>query len=268
MSARNTVRARLLRACYSFMLPVARFLLRNGVSYREFEHVSRLAFVEVASTEYGLRGRPTNISRVAAMTGIGRKEVSRLRRRSAEYAESPRVDLSPLSDVLHRWHTDPAFLDAKGQPKPLSYQGRRSSFAALVKVCGGDLPPGAVRFELVRCGAVIEKPKRFLQAVRRTVIQSGQDERLISSMVFNLRSLASTIAFNSVDPPRGDLGRIERFCESDPLSEHAIATNRPMLRERIQRFITGIDDMFADTKPKALEAGRRVGVGVFYYEDD
>lgn len=268
MSARNPVRARLLRACYSFMVPVARFLLRNGLSYREFEHISRLAFVQVASTDYGIRGRPTNISRIAAMTGIGRKEVSRLRDSTAAYAESPRGDLSPLSDVLHMWHTDKRFVDADGKPKGLKFEGRRVSFTSLVKACTADLPPGAIRFELVRSGAVVEDAKGLLQAVRRTVIQSGQDERLISSMVFNLRGLASTIAFNSVEPARGDAGRIERFCESDPLSEGAIAANRMALREHISTFITGVDDIFAEIGPKQAENGRRIGVGVFYYEDD
>jgi hypothetical protein len=87
-------------------------------------------------------------------------------------------------------------------------------------------------------------------------------------MVFNLRALASTIAFNSVDPPRGDSGRIERFCESDPLSESAINAFRAPLRQQIQQFITGIDDQFAGLPSAGSDQGRRIGVGVFYYEDD
>ena len=59
--------------------PIARLLLRGGIGYREFSEISKTAFVQVATKDYGLRGRPTNISRVAVMTGLTRKEVRRIR---------------------------------------------------------------------------------------------------------------------------------------------------------------------------------------------
>jgi hypothetical protein len=177
----TNIRARLLRACYSFMVPVARFLLRSGIGFSEFAEVSRMAFVEVAGRDYGLRGRPTNVSRVAAMTGISRKEVKRLRSLKHEYTESLRVELSPLSDVLQRWFTDKAYLNAKGKPKGLRMRGARVSFSALVRACAGDLPAGAIKFELIRCGAVFEDSRGLLHAYRRTVIPAGQDEKLVSS---------------------------------------------------------------------------------------
>src|SRR6516164_9982990 len=99
---RSAARTRLLRACYSFLLPVARLLLRSGVSFTEFAEIARAAFVEIASNDYGIRGRQTNVSRVSAMTGIARKEVRRLRQIAGHYPDNPRVELSPLSDVLHK----------------------------------------------------------------------------------------------------------------------------------------------------------------------
>src|SRR5215471_4007389 len=137
---RPALRTRLLRACYSFLLPVARLLLRSGVSFNEFAEIARVAFVEIATKDYGIRGRPTNVSRVSAMTGIARKEVRRLRHVAAHYPESPRVELSPLSDVLHRWFTYPAYLAADGRPKKLRYSGGPVSFSTLVKECASDLP--------------------------------------------------------------------------------------------------------------------------------
>ena len=266
MSETN-IRARLLHACYTFMVPVARFLLRSGISFTEFSEVTRMAFVEVAGHDYGLRRRPTNVSRVAAMTGISRKEVKRLRALRHEYTD-PRVELSPLSDVLQRWFTDKAYLNVKGKPKALRMHGARASFAALVKASAGDLPAGAIRFELMRCGAILEDSRGLLHAHRRTVIPAGQDEKLVSSMVFNLRALASTIAFNtgSVDP--GSLKRVEIFCESEAVPERVIGTSRPVLRERITKFYNGVDDFFAGLERAEAGTGRRIGVGVFYYEDD
>src|SRR5690606_4456642 len=111
-------RSRILQACFSFLVPVARLLLRSGITYREFAEISRVAFVEVASRDYGIRGRQTNMSRASAMTGIGRKEVRRLRllkhRYDEDLQEHLRTQFNPLGDVLHYWFTDSRFLDEHG----------------------------------------------------------------------------------------------------------------------------------------------------------
>lgn len=94
-------RNRVLNSCYSVLVPVARFLLRCGVSFREFEELARTAFVDVARDEYGIRGRPANISRISVVTGISRKEASRIRGLIHTYGSSPREEISPLGDILH-----------------------------------------------------------------------------------------------------------------------------------------------------------------------
>jgi hypothetical protein len=265
MNTSNT-RGRLLLACYSLMVPIARFLLRSGVGFKEFAEVSRIAFVEVASTDFGLRGRATNVSRVAAMTGIGRKEVKRLRGIRAEYDENLRVELSPLSDVLQRWHTDRTYLDRSGRPRLLRMQSRGASFESLVKLCAGDIPAGAIKVELIRSGSVEEDAKGRLRALRRQVVPADLDEKLITGIVFGLRGHASTVAFNTSVNNLGLAGRIERFCLSDPMPEQAIRVMHPVLRQRIQAFADEITDLVA--QPSRTPTGRRVGVGVFYYEDD
>ena len=266
MSSANS-RERLLRACFAFMLPVARFLLRGGVGFKEFAEVSQMAFVDIASRDYGLRGRPTNISRVAAMTGIGRKEVTRLRRLRKEYDNNNlRVELGPLSDVLQRWHTDRAYLDKQGRPRPLPMRGRHSSFESLVRVCAGDIPPGAIKVELIRCGSIEEDKEGRLHALRRGVVPADLDEKLITAMVFGLRSLASTIAYNTSANHLGPTGRIERFCLSDVMTEECIRALHPILRNRIQTFADEMTDLVA--QPVPATDGRRIGVGIYYYEDD
>ena len=65
----DDIQRQILGAILLVMRPIARALLRVGVGYREFSEIAKTAFVETATKEYGLRGRPTNISRVAVMTG-------------------------------------------------------------------------------------------------------------------------------------------------------------------------------------------------------
>ena len=59
---------------------IVKILLRYGIGFSEFaEIVEDCVSSMSAATEFGIRGRPTNISRVAVMTGLTRKEVRRLR---------------------------------------------------------------------------------------------------------------------------------------------------------------------------------------------
>jgi hypothetical protein len=266
--SRVGTRTNLLRACYSLLIPIARFLLRNGISFREFSEIGRIAFVEVAGKDYGIRGRPTNVSRVSAMTGIGRKEVKRIRELQLQttFPDNPRVDLSPLSDVLHRWFTDPAYLKRDGKPKTLQFRRGRTSFTRLVKESAGDLPAGAIKVELLRCGAVSESFTGKLTPKRRYVVREGLAERLVASMVFGLRALASTIAHNCAHAE--EFGRIERFIESNPLSDAEIAKLKSQVRQRISVFADDMDDFLSESPRSAVTSNRRIGVGVYYYEDD
>ena len=256
--------SRLVRACYSFMLPIARLLLRSGVGFKEFAEVSRIAFVQVATTDYGLRGRPTNLSRVAAMTGIPRKQVRRLRNVHSEY--DIQVELGLLSDILERWHVQKEFLDHNGRPKRLPMHSRGVSFEKLVKACAGDLPAGAVKVELVRLGSAEEDAKGRIHALRRGMIPEGKQDKLITAVAFGLRALASTIASNTAGAEMGAASRFERLCLSDTLAEESINGMRPRLRAKAQTFADQITDMLAEPRPAS--GGRRVGVGIFYYEDD
>jgi hypothetical protein len=263
----SSIRERILRGCYAFLVPVARFLIRSGISYREFHDVAQSAFVHVASVDYGVRGRKTNASRVAAMTGIGRRTVRAIQESIRDYDQNPRVGLSPLGDLLHRWYTDPNFKSECGSPAPLPFSGAEKSFERLVKLVAGDLPPNAVRVELLRCGALVHSSDGSLCPTRREVIPDRIDERLISSISFNLYGLASTIAYNS-NPTKVGPGRIERFVQSNAISDALRDTLRKRVRTEISRFTEEIDDLFATEESSGVgPAPSRIGVGVYYHED-
>lgn len=225
-----------------------------------------MAFVEVAGRDYGIRGRPTNSSRISAMTGIGRKEVRRVRTLIASFDHDPRFELSPLGDILHRWHTDPKYLSPDGSPRTLSFQTGDYSFADLVRECSRDLPLGAIKVELIRCGAVEERSDGDLIPLRRYVVPDAAHEQLISSMVFGFRGLASTIAHNC-NPTRTSVGRFERIVQSDPISSEDRELVARLIRERLERFTVEIDDLFGATTTSA-SGGKRVGVGLYFFEDD
>ena len=132
---RNLIEA----ACRHALKPIVRFLLRNGMTFREFSDVSRSVFVEVASTDYGIGGRPTNASRVSILTGLTRREVKRQRDllTMAEHRVEGSENLA--TRILSGWYHDPDFTDANGKPLELPIDGPVPSFNSLLDRCSENL---------------------------------------------------------------------------------------------------------------------------------
>jgi hypothetical protein len=139
---------------YKLLRPLARIFLRLGISYREYCELSKTAFVAVAAEDFGVHGRPTNASRIAAMTGLTRKEIGRLRSKIERGDDLVAGRSSPVNEVLGAWQSVDEFRDAHGRPQPLPLKGQRGSFEALIRQFAGDIPEGAMRKELQRINAI------------------------------------------------------------------------------------------------------------------
>ena len=203
----------IFRALLSALKPLARLLMKAGIGYREFAELSKCAFVDVATADYGLRGRPTNISRVAVMTGLTRKEVKRLREKIAAGDESQIDRVTSHANILGKWHTDPDYLDALGNPRVLEFEGPTPSFTSLVKKYGGDIPSGAMRTELKRVGALREGDSGGLVVQKRDFNPGNQELWVERALGLALRGLSSTLNFNF--DHRDESGRTERIVYSD-----------------------------------------------------
>lgn len=266
----DSLKQQLLNAFLLVLRPITRILLRYGIGYREFVEVAKTAYVDVASSDYGLRGRPTNISRVAVMTGLTRKEVKRLRDKIESGDSSISVKTTPLLDVLHHWHAQPEFTDDNGKPAKLPFAGESGSFSSLVKAFGGDVPAGAMRTELKRVGVVEEDEDGRLVAVARTMRPDADHDRLIAMLVHGAYAHLSNIARNS-DPEYTDSRWANRVAHTRHLQKADTGQLRRIAKDRITDFAEAIDDLFmayeALHTDESRETGDPVAVGVFYFEE-
>lgn len=269
---KDTIQTQILNALLTALRPLARALLRAGVGYREFEEISKTAFVDIATKDYGLRGRPTNISRVAVMTGLTRKEVRRLRDKTAKGESTMVVRSTPMAVILHRWYTDEAFLDESGLPKVLPFDGPGTTFSTLVKNFGGDIPPGAMRTELKRIKAVEVLDDGSLRVLKRNVSGLDVHEKLIAGLAISLYPAALAIAHNT-NTKSDDESWILRTAATDRIRDNDIVRLKRISADRLAEFVESIDDLFVayetlhegeSTEP----AKKAVGVGVYYFEED
>ncbi|MCB0355257.1 MAG: hypothetical protein KDD64_17115 [Bdellovibrionales bacterium] len=148
-SPRNWVR-NLLRS-------VIQFALRHSVSYQEFSKIARELYVESARTILEKDDLKVNISRLAALTGLHRREVnSALESGSLPYEAQA---LSIPIRVLNRWEQDPEFATKSGTPRVITFEGNNNEFDKLVHSISSSLNAGTVFFELERIGAVERTPR-------------------------------------------------------------------------------------------------------------
>ena len=270
----SEIQVRLLGAVRALLRPIARLLMRYGITYHQFADIAKAAFVYEAFLDSDNRGRKTNASRVAVKTGISRKEVSRLRdalQSGGELPSAGKADHSgPPARVLHAWHTDQRFLRADGTPRGLFFDGSDPSFSSLVRSVAGDVPPGAVRAELRKAGAISESDDGKIVAEKRYYVPGNVDEKAITVLSNLLFPLAAGIEHNSNPNRRGD-GFIQRFAFSERLRPNAVQEFRVWSRQEATNFIESVDDWIAEHEEDVDHRLERdpvsiAGIGVFYYE--
>lgn len=267
----DDVQKQILGAFLVVLRPMARIILRFGIGFREFAEIAKTAFVDVASSDYGLRGRPTNISRVAVMTGLTRKEVKRLRDKLSSDEDRLAVRTTPLCVVLHRWHAEDDFLDQQGRPATLPFSGETPSFSELVRRFGGDIPPGAMRTELKRVGAITEDEDGNLRVIRRSVVPAGEHDNLIAALAHSAYPLLATIAHNI-----NTHNQEERWAQYTAFTRAVKRTDvrrvRRISADRLVDVAESFDDLFIaydslNETDNDQEQRNTIAVGVFYFED-
>ena len=154
----------LKQACLRMLMrPFARYCIRHAHSFQEFVKLAKLTFIEVAAEEIRKTTDKVNPSRLSVMTGIYRREVTKIYKDKEEPSER---QAGILGRVLLQWEQDPEFQDKSGAPKVLRYKGENSEFSALVEKVSKHVPSGRVLFELTRIG-IATKTKQGLKLIRR-----------------------------------------------------------------------------------------------------
>lgn len=255
----------------ALLRPLASLLLRCGLTWREFAELSRTVFVEVASREYGLRGRPTNLSRVAILTGIGRREVGRIRA-AMDHPEPPLPNqTNDATRLLSGWHQDADFLDAGGKPLELPADGGARSFEALARRYAPDVAPGTMLKELLRVGAVGTQAGGQVRVLRRFYQPAPLDPQWILNAGSVVADLGVNINHNLAvrdGQPTHFLGR----ATDTRVDAAAVADFRAFLETEGQQFLERVDAWLMrrrveDGGPDTHRAVR-LGVGLFMIKGD
>ena len=267
--ASKELRTRILDALERLLEPIVLLLLKSGITWREFADLAKAKFVQVATNEFGIRGRPTNASRVAILTGIDRRDVRKLRARAGEQSASAPGFMSKPTQVLDGWFHDSNFRTASGEPRELRVSEGEDSFAALVRRYTPMIPHVAMIKELRAVGAIEELPDGRLRVLKRNYIPLELTDNQIRIWGSVLQDVGTTLEHN-LDRDETDPSRFERRAINLRVDPKSLSQFREMLEREGQAFLERIDDWInAHELDSSIDEGSgiRLGVGVYQIQD-
>lgn len=249
--------------------PLARILLRHGMSCLEFEEISRWVFVDVSlrESEFALqnRNRPFK-SRAAILTGLSRKEVMRLADLPPPEERSAIPSRNRAVRVLAGWMTHDDYVDDDGTPRELPINKGARSFANLVRLYSGDVPHRAILDELVHSRLVEKLPNDRL----RLTVDNSDHERIDDELRQAGTSLGALIATLERNQHRSDEDLLPQYHLAPVhVPEEMLSQMREYVRRETGTFTGRVEDYLhrhASTSATASDL-RRVGIGVYYFED-
>lgn len=266
----------LRRALRVLLRPLVRLLLSRQITYPALASLLKEIYVAVADEDFELPEKRQTDSRVSLLTGIHRKEVSRLRGELCPDEEAPAtVSLGAL--ILSRWVGVALFLTDDGKPMPLSRQPREDgipSFETLVQSVSKDIRPRAVLDEWLRLGiARVDANQCVCLNVEAFVPETGFEEKAyyfgrnvrdhIATGANNLEGEGAPLMDRSAYYSRLSEASTRELAElSERVGMDALhAVNRRAL-ELQERDASDTAESTATPKP------RRMNFGVYYYETD
>jgi hypothetical protein len=266
----NSIKPGLLSAFRVLLRPLVRILLRHGISFAEFAEIVKAVYVEIAVTEFKVEGRRGTKSRIAVITGLTRKEVSRVIELAGSETIGTKSNLNRVARVLAGWHTDPDFIGPYGMPLEVRYEDdgtNSATFSMLVRRYSGDMSPRSMLDELMRVGAVVETEPGWLKVLRRVyeppTLALDNFER-VGEVVKNF---VDTVDFNLQKESPG-AGRFERIVYSpEGIRNQDLPRFNAYVKERCQALLEEIDNWIAQLETPAKDDPNvtHTGVGIYQY---
>ena len=252
------------QSCSHLLRPVVRFLLRQGVVWKDFAELAKEVYVETARAEYGIDGRPTNNSRVAMLTGLSRREVARVRDVLLDAVPHDDRKGNRMAKILTGWHTDPEFTTVKGTPKDLTPVG----FEVLLKCYAGDLPHTAVRKEMLQHGLIEELDNGNYRVLQRDYIYSSLDPEIIRQMGIALHDHAATLAYN-LDDDRTGQPHFEGLADNAAIPADALDEFHAFVEDRGMNFLKDIDTWLSAHESTSQDTTTvRLGAGAYLIHNE
>lgn len=264
----------LVRALRRVLRPLVKLMLARGVTYPYLAELLKNLFVDVASTDFRLENKVPTDSRISLMTGVHRKDVSRLRAELQQAQDTVPEVVSLGAQLVAVWLGTNRYLDESGAPLPLprfASEGGDISFEGLVAGVNSDIRSRVVLDEWLRLGVVhIDDAKRVCLNAQAFVPTEGFDEKAFY-FGHNLHDHAAAAAHNLLG---GQAPFMERSVQYDALTPESVAMLAKQSQELGMKALLAVNkNAIALEKADALAMGvgeaprQRMTFGIYFYAE-
>jgi hypothetical protein len=251
-------------ALSKILMTLIRTLLRNGMSYGEFDQLARKCYVDVAYRDFTPAGKKQTVSNVAILTGLNRKEVKKLAELDATQSTNVTQQYNRVVRVLGGWINDSRFLRKDGVPRDLDYDGS-DSFSELVKQYSGDMPVAAMQKVLLGSSNIKFTDDGRVRLMSHAYLPSNDPVEKLAILGIDTSQLIETIDHNL--SASEDALRFQRKASNARVAQDSIPQVKQYLNRKGQAFLEEID-LYLSQHETDDDSTAELSVGVFYHESD
>tara|TARA_R100000005_G_scaffold65943_1_gene34513 strand:+ start:11861 stop:12682 length:822 start_codon:yes stop_codon:yes gene_type:complete len=257
----------LAAAVLRILRPLARVLLSHGMAYGTFAELARRAFADEGFVLAARGGKRATVSSVSALTGMTRKEISRLRESDVPVSAGASQRYNRAIRVISGWINDADFHDASGQPAALPLEGAEASFAELTRRYSGDVPAAAM-LAILEASANVRVQDGMALLVERAYIPMATSTEKINILGRDVGELVYTIGHNLEAPPadRYFQRKVSNASIGASAAEEFRALSNRKSQELLEEYNAWLNQHQEDDTTVGAESPRYVAVGIYYID--
>lgn len=256
----------LFRTLNRLLMPIVRLCLANGITFATAEEVLKRAFVHEANAMHPTAPEHGKVSRISTVTGINRREVTRL-----TTAETPELTTKqPLaSEILARWTTDPAWRDSDGGPLVIKRQGTASSFETLAQSITRDVHPRSLLDELIRLDLVsFDESLDLVTLTRKNFVPKSDSKQMLNFLSDNVGDHLNAAVTNVLHDGNSHL---EQAVFADELSAESLKAFLPVVMTHWntlhEKMVPALTSLIEADKLAGRTQDQRVRIGLYTFTD-
>ncbi|MFV2055209.1 MAG: DUF6502 family protein, partial [Thiohalomonadales bacterium] len=177
--------------------------------------------------------------------------------------------LNRANRVIGGWLADGDFTDEDNNPRQLSLRDEEFSFETLVDRYSGGTTYRAILDELVRVGTVSLLDKKIVKLMRHGYIPSKNTAEMTDVVSTHVADLLSTVVHNLNQPNETRFQRQVTYANV-PIS--VAKEFQQLSHDKSLALILELNQWLASrckgTEPKQDEQTSRVGVGIYYFNNE
>ncbi len=252
-------------ALRALLVPLARLSVARGLPFATVDEMLKQAFVQAASDAHPGLLPHRKVSRISTVTGINRREVTRITQEAQPARPRGR---SLVAELYSHWLSDPRYRGPFGEPLVLPRQGEAPSFETLAQEITRDVHPRSLLDEMLRLKLATLDTTADTVSASPDATPSGDVVPLLAFLGENVGDHLSAAVENTLEGPQS---HFEQALFASGASADTIDWLHRVVRHQWQglraAIVPELERRLSEDRATEPAPALRLRVGLFSYDD-